>query len=277
MYHACTLRGPPAGLEKLTGHRLCPLCPGHTHTARSKRSSSASSVPSSLPRAESQRPSGFLEQVLPISGGVLWAQSSRERVNRGARAPWPHHDTLLPAEPAAVLCTCTSARRWSSDRAAHLESETVPRTCREAGLRWNFFSGHICELPTTDRSRAPSPSPHCSCTSSRQHLSTSSILKHDIASACGALGQQATEQQPRISTASLRSEAMQYCLARTRAVFAASAYAANNRAERDPSRASRRSLANSGVHGGKTRARGAAPQARLRKFSGQALTKDQLF
>ena len=202
---------------------------------------------------------------------------SRERVNRGARAPWPHHDTLLPAEPAAVLCTCTSARRWSSDRAAHLESETVPRTCREAGLRWNFFSGHICELPTTDRSRAPSPSPHCSCTSSRQHLSTSSILKHDIASACGALGQQATEQQPRISTASLRSEAMQYCLARTRAVFAASAYAANNRAERDPSRASRRSLANSGVHGGKTRARGAAPQARLRKFSGQALTKDQLF
>lgn len=127
MYHACTLRGPPAGLEKLTGHRLCPLCPGHTHTASSKRSSSASSVPSSLPRAESQRPSGFLEQVLPISGGVLWAQSSRERVNRGARAPWPHHDTLLPAEPAAVLCTCTSARRWSSDRAAHLESETVPR------------------------------------------------------------------------------------------------------------------------------------------------------
>jgi hypothetical protein len=185
--------------------------------------------------------------LLPISGGVLWAQSSRERVNRGARAPWPHHDTLLPAEPAAVLCTCTSARRWSSDRAAHLESETVPRTCREAGLRWNFFSGHICELPTTDRSRAPSPSPHCSCTSSRQHLSTSSILKHDIASACGALGQQATEQQPRISTASLRSEAMQYCLARTRAVFAASAYAANNRAERDPSRASRLSLANSGV------------------------------
>ena len=130
MYHACTLRGPPAGLEKLTGHRLCPLCPGHTHTASSKRSSSASSVPSSLPRAESQRPSGFLEQVLPISGGVLWAQSSRERVNRGARAPWPHHDTLLPAEPAAVLCTCTSARRWSSDRAAHLE-----RPCRAPAAR----------------------------------------------------------------------------------------------------------------------------------------------
>ena len=124
MYHACTLRGPPAGLEKLTGHRLCPLCPGHTHTASSKRSSSASSVPSSLPRAESQRPSGVLEQVLPISGGVM---ASLERVNRGARAPWPHHDALLPAEPAAVLCTCTSARRWSSDRAAHLESETVPR------------------------------------------------------------------------------------------------------------------------------------------------------
>ena len=196
----------------------------HTHTANSKRSSPASSVPASLPRAESQRPSGFLEQVLPISGGVM---ASLERVNRGARAPWPHHDALLPAEPAAVLCTCTSARRWSSDRAAHLESETVPRTCREAGLRWNFFSGHICELPTTDRSRAPLPSPYCLCTSSRQHPSTSSVLKHDIASACGALGQQATEQQPRISTASLRSEAMQYCRARTRAVFAASAYAAN--------------------------------------------------
>jgi len=249
MYHACTLRGPPAGLETSSQGTGCVHCVLDTHTRLAPRG--LLRLAPCLLRCRVQRANALADSwnrfLLPISGGVLWAQSSRERVNRGARAPWPHHDTLLPAEPAAVLCTCTSARRWSSDRAAHLESETVPRTCREAGLRWNFFSGHICELPTTDRSRAPSPSPHCSCTSSRQHLSTSSILKHDIASACGALGQQATEQQPRISTASLRSEAMQYCLARTRAVFAASAYAANNRAERDPSRASRLSLANSGV------------------------------
>ena len=181
-----------------------------------------------------------------------------------------------------IHCCLPSQRPcFAPARALGAGRATVPRTssqrpCR--GLRWNFFSGHICELPTTDRSRAPSPSPHCSCTSSRQHLSSSSILKHDIASACGALGQQATEQQPRISTASLRSEAMQYCLARTRAVFAASAYAANNRAERDPSRASRRSLAKLRRATEEKRAHGiVAPQACLRKFSGQALTKDQLF
>ena len=52
----------------------------HTHTASSKRSSSASSVPASLPRAESQRPSGFLEQVLPISGGVM--------ASLGESKPW---------------------------------------------------------------------------------------------------------------------------------------------------------------------------------------------
>ena len=263
MYHACTLRGPPAGLETSSQGTGCVHCVLDTHTRLAPRG--LLRLAPCLLRCRVQRANALADSwnrfLLPISGGVLWAQSSRERVNRGARAPWPHHDTLLPAEPAAVLCTCTSARRWSSDRAAHLESETVPRTCREAGLRWNFFSGHICELPTTDRSRAPSPSPHCSCTSSRQHLSTSSILKHDIASACGALGQQATEQQPRISTASLRSEAMQYCLARTRAVFAASAYAANNRAERDPSRASRRSLAKLRRDGGKTRAQRSAAGA----------------
>ena len=186
-----------------------------------------------------------------------------------------------------IHCCLPSQRPcFAPARALGAGRATVPRTssqrpCRAPAARLGSvgtFSVVTCELPTTDRSRAPSPSPHCSCTSSRQHLSTSSILKHDIASACGALGQQATEQQPRISTASLRSEAMQYCLARTRAVFAASAYAANNRAERDPSRASRRSLANSGVRRRENaRTGGCAPQARFRKFSGQALTKDQLF
>ena len=176
---------------------------------------------------------------------------------------------VLEHHGRTMIHCCLPSQRlcFAPARALGAGRATVPRTssqrpCR-AWLRWNFFSGHICELPTTDRSRAPSPSPHCSCTSSRQHLSTSSILKHDIASACGALGQQATEQQPRISTASLRSEAMQYCLARTRTVFAASAYAEPSVIRPEPLVARSPTPA---CDGGKTRARAGRAAGALKKI-----------
>lgn len=131
MYHACTLRGPPAGLEKLTGHRLCPLCPGHTHTASSKRSSSASSVPSSLPRAESQRPSGFLEQVLPISGGVLWAaQFVPQSSEREETVVLEHHGRTM------IHCCLPSQRPcFAPARALGAGRATVPRTSSQRPCR----------------------------------------------------------------------------------------------------------------------------------------------
>ena len=130
MYHACTLRGPPAGLETSSQGTGCVHCVLDTHTRLAPRG--LLRLAPCLLRCRVQRANALADSWnrfcrSRVEFYHLWAQSSRERVNRGARAPWPHHDTLLPAEPAAVLCTCTSARRWSSDRAAHLESETVPR------------------------------------------------------------------------------------------------------------------------------------------------------
>ena len=133
MYHACTLRGPPAGLETSSQGTGCVHCVLDTHTRLAPRG--LLRLAPCLLRCRVQRANALADSwnrfLLPISGGVLWAaQFVQQSSEREETVVLEHHGRTM------IHCCLPSQRPcFAPARALGAGRATVPRTSSQRPCR----------------------------------------------------------------------------------------------------------------------------------------------